>query len=112
MIYMATFKDFSVEGLTTKRDFREERKCGELYRTIFIFLCSLDLVPCMQFQHDFHSFSDKKGLLFTREDKTLSGGGRGSPVYMFKKALAIYSIEHISLTTKYKSVFYICMQSN
>ncbi len=30
--YRASFKDFSVEGPTTKRDFREERKSGEVYR--------------------------------------------------------------------------------
>ncbi len=65
----AFFKDFSVEGPTTKRDFREKSKSGEVFafggsggpppENFCIFeLLRLDF---LQFQHDFRSFSDKKG---------------------------------------------------
>ena len=65
----AFFKDFSVEGPTTKKDFTEKRKSGE----VFLFggsggpppehFCIFELprLDFLQFQHDFHSFSDKKG---------------------------------------------------
>ncbi len=51
----ASFKDCSVEGLTTKRDFREKRENGEVYRfeglgvlpqKNCVFLSSLDLISC------------------------------------------------------------------
>ena len=50
----AFFKDFSVEGPTTKRDFSEKRKSGEVFpfggsggplpENFFVFLSSLDLI--------------------------------------------------------------------
>ena len=76
----AFFKDFSVEGPTTKRDFTEKRKSGEgflfggsgvLEKCSFLGVlgpppenfCIFELprLDFLQFQHDFPSFSDKKG---------------------------------------------------
>ncbi len=61
----AFFKDLSVEGPTTKRDLREKRKSGEVFpfggsgENFCIF--ELPRRDFLQFQHDFRSFSDKKG---------------------------------------------------
>ena len=58
-----------MEGPTTKRDFREKRKSGEVFplggsggpppENFCIF--ELPRLDFLQFQHGFHSFSDKKG---------------------------------------------------
>ena len=69
-----------MEGLTRKRDFREKRKSGEVYclgvwgptpENFGIF--ELPRLDFLQFQHDFRSFSDNKGLL-------LGGGGQNPSV--------------------------------
>ena len=58
-----------MEGPTTKRDFTEKRKSGEVFpfggpggpppQKFCIF--ELPRLDFLKFQHDFHSFSDKKG---------------------------------------------------
>ncbi len=58
-----------MEGPTTKRDFREKRKSGEVFtfggsggplpKIFGIF--ELPRLDFLQFQHDSRSFSDKKG---------------------------------------------------
>ena len=90
----ASFKDFSVEGPTTKRDFREKRKCGEVFsfggsggppQKIFVFLSSHDLISS-NFNMIFAHFQIKG--TFTRGAKTLQwrgqywggGGGRLCPL--------------------------------
>ncbi len=102
---MAFFKDFSVEGPTTKRDFREKMKGGEVFpfggsspRKFCVFLSSLDLISC-NFSMIFAHFQTKKDI--TGGAKTLQcvcvwggGGGEGQhtagraltpPVYMLKR---------------------------
>ena len=68
IMYRASFKDCSVEGSTTKRDFREKRKSGEVYclgglgvlpQRNFVFLSSLDLISC-NFSTIFTHFQTKK----------------------------------------------------
>ena len=94
-----------MEGPTTKRDFREKRKSGEVFpfggsgpQKIFVFLSSLDLISC-NFSMIFAHFQTKRDI--TRGAKTLqwgaggggggniaAGGGALAPlVYMLKKAL-------------------------
>ena len=58
-----------MEGPTTKRDFREKRKSGQVFplggsggpppENFCMF--ELPRLDFLQFQHDFRSFSDKKG---------------------------------------------------
>ena len=88
-----------MEGPTTKRDFREKRKSGEVFPfggsgEIFVFLSSLDVISC-NFSMIFAHFQTKRDI--TRGAKTLQWGGGGNigaggalapPVYMLKKALA------------------------
>ncbi len=92
-----------MEGLTRKRDFREKRKSGEVYclgvwgatpENFGIF--ELPRLDFLQFQHDFRSFSDNKGLLlggggpkpFSGGANTGAGGGAlAPPVCMLKEAL-------------------------
>ncbi len=62
----AFFKDFSVEGPTTKRDFREKRKSEE----IFPFGGS-------GVQHDFSLIFRQKGTLLGGRPEPFSGGGGG-----------------------------------
>ncbi len=91
----AFFKDFSVEGPTTKRDFRKKRKSGEVFpfgglgEKIFVFLSSLDLISC-NFSMMFAHFQTKRDI--TRGTKTLQWGGGGNigaggGEHMLKKAL-------------------------
>ena len=61
----AFFKDFSVEGPTMERDFREKRKSGEVFpfggtRPKLFCIFELPRLDFLQFQHDFRSFSNKK----------------------------------------------------
>ena len=80
LLYRRAFsKDFSVEGPTTKRDFREKRKSGEVFSFVglFVFLSSLDLISCnfsMIFAH-----SQTKGDI-TRGAKTLQCGEGGGNI--------------------------------
>ncbi len=68
-----------MEGLTTKRDFREKRKSGEVFpfggsEKIFVFLSSLDLISC-NFSMIFAHFQTKGDI--TMGPKPFSGGGGG-----------------------------------
>ncbi len=69
-----------MEGQTTKRDFREKRKSGEMLsfggsgvlpQEIFIFLSSLDLISC-NFSMIIAHFQTKRDI--TRGAKTLQWG--------------------------------------
>ena len=72
-----------MEGPTTKRDFREKRKSGEVFsfgepggpppENFCIF--ELPRIDFLQFQHDFRSFQTKRDI--TRGAKTLQWGGGG-----------------------------------
>ena len=88
------FKDFSVEGPTTKRDFSEGRKSEEIYTYGFFWIFEVPILDFLQFQHDFPSFSHENGLLlgveFLQWVVNIGAGGGGAPappVYMLKKAL-------------------------
>ena len=76
-----------MEGPTTKRDFREKRKSGDVWRSGGVGV-PLDF---LQFQHDFGSFSDKKGLLlggpkpFSGRANTGAGEALAPPVYMSER---------------------------
>ncbi len=69
-----------MEGQTGKRDFRRKKKSGKVYNfrgseaPPAENFCSFELPrpDFLQFQHDFRSFSDKKGLLL-RGPKPFSG---------------------------------------
>ncbi len=102
--HRAFFKDFSVEGPTTKRDFKEKRKSGEVFpfSKIFVFLSSLDVISC-NFSMIFAHFQTKRDI--TRGAKTLQWGGQhrgwggfGPPSIYVKKGpelsfpLSIFSV--------------------
>jgi hypothetical protein len=55
-------------------------------------ISELPRLDFLQFQHDFRSFSDKKGLLL---------GGQNPPVYMLKEALN--NVTATMLLTKYSN---------
>ncbi len=73
-----------MEGPTTKRDFREKSKSGEVIplggsggppQKIFVFLSSLDWISC-NFSMIFAHFQTKRDIS-TRGAKTLQWGGGG-----------------------------------
>ncbi len=69
----ASFKDYSVEGPTMKRDFREKRKIGEVQ-------CWVGTI--------FAHFQTKKGLLLGGgQHRGWEGGFGPSSIYMLKEAL-------------------------
>ncbi len=79
----AFFKDFSVEGPTTKRDSREKRKSGEVFpfggsrgppQKMFVFLSSLDLISC-NFSMIFAHFQTKRDITRGGGAKPFSEGG-------------------------------------
>ena len=80
----AFFKDFSVEGPTTERDFREKRKSGEVFpfggsggtrpKLFCIFELPIDLISC-NFSTIFAHFQTKRDI--TRGPKSFSGGVGG-----------------------------------
>ncbi len=80
-----------MKGPTTKRDFREKSKSGEVFPfggggCIF----ELPRLDFLQFQHDFRSFSDKKGQGGqTGGGQHRGGGALAAPLYMLKKALRL-----------------------
>ena len=91
-----------MEGSTTKykRDFREKRKV-EKYSLWGVCIFELLRLDFQQFQHDFRSFSDKKGHYYRGQNPSVGGGGgqhRGwgggaltPPVYMLQE---VRNFEH------------------
>ena len=67
-----------MEGLTTKRDIREKKKSGEVLpfggSGVFC-IFELPRLDFLQFQHDFRSFSDKKGHYQGGQNPSVGGGG-------------------------------------
>ncbi len=68
-----------MEGPTTKRNFREKLRKGKVEKcTVWgVKFCIFELprLDFLQFQQDFRSFSDKKGLLLGGQNPSVERGG-------------------------------------